>query len=59
MTAEAPPRNTTPCDSCGQPIEWGRVIATDRPIPLDPGERPDGNLAVLDENGKLLVRFLR
>lgn len=38
----------TRCRSCGAPIRWERTV-NDKPIPLDPDPRPDGNLGIRDD----------
>lgn len=47
------------CKSCGAPINWG-TDPQGKSIPVDPGEREDGNLAVQERfGGGLHVRYLR
>lgn len=36
------------CRSCGAAIRWERTV-NDKPIPLDPEPREDGNLAIRDD----------
>lgn len=38
------------CKSCGAEIEWVEGERTGKPMPLDVGAKPDGNLVVV--NGK-------
>lgn len=34
------------CRGCGAPVLWGVTGANEKPIPLDPEPRADGNLVV-------------
>jgi hypothetical protein len=48
------------CRSCGAPLLWART-KRGRAIPLDPQERPDGNVAVtftLDGDGTPLAQVV-
>lgn len=46
------------CRSCGAQIGWATDIGG-KPVPVDPGEREDGTLAVQEAGGKLHARYLR
>lgn len=59
------PGRTTTCARCKAPIVWARTVATEtgrggKPMPLDPVENPDGNVAVraLVSSGQLVARVL-
>lgn len=35
------------CRSCNDPIEWAEWADSGKAVPLDPGAKPNGNLAVV------------
>lgn len=47
-----------PCQYCGAPMLWA-VTPAGKPIPLNPGADPAGNMAVRFGNGTLTARTLK
>jgi hypothetical protein len=46
------------CRSCRAPVDWAKDPAG-KLVPVDPGERANGNLAVQEVAGVTHVRYLR
>jgi hypothetical protein len=47
-----PQARLVPCRSCRAPIFFARILASGKPVPIDPEPVADGNLVLVDPEGQ-------